>query len=286
MTSGTAFLVSTQHSDGGWGYAHGEQSFVEATAAALMALRSIESASSALSRAVDWLTGAQHADGGWGVAVSDRVSGWQTAWAVLALQSVQAAPASAARGAKWLLETQPWAPASAVGAAKIQTTFGVDAALRGWPWRPGEASFVEPTALAMLALVPSATRPDVNARLVEGASYLINRRCSPGGWNVGNPSMLGAPMSLRAHPTAWALLALQRCAPDQIQAADLSELRREMHRDGGAPALAWGLLALRSSGQDDPGAANLLAGLQNPDGSWNADPYQTATALAALAGTL
>ena len=117
-------------------------------------------------------------------------------------------------------------------------------------------------------------------------SYLTDRRCAGGGWNFGNPVMLGAGLPPRAHPTAWALLALARLKPDAIRAEDMTALRAEMARDGGALALGLGLLALRTLGEDDGSSAARLALLQLPDGSWNGNPYHTAVALLAARGSL
>jgi hypothetical protein len=283
---GSEFLISSQNIDGGWGYAIGSQSFVEPTSAAILALLRSSASESAVERAVGWLLDTQHPDGGWGVGAADRVSGWTTAWAVLALQRARPDAADAEQGLKWLLEVEPWVPAGDETDQTVQTDFGIDFTLRGWPWRPNEASWVEPTALAMLALAPVIGEPGARARLNEATRYLVNRRCTPGGWNVGNPSMLGAQMPLRAHPTAWSLLALQRHAPEEIEAADTSALQAEMHRDGGTPALAWGVLALRSIGREDPDGVERLARSQSADGGWNTNPYHTAIALLALEGML
>jgi hypothetical protein len=57
-----------------------------------------------------------------------------------------------------------------------------------------------------------------------------------------------------------------------------------MHDEGGAGALAWGLLALAAVGHDDPDARVRLAALQDASGGWEDDPHVTALALRALAG--
>ena len=67
--------------------------------------------------------------------------------------------------------------------------------------------------------------------------------------------------------------------PEQLLPEDLSALRADMRSDGGALALASGLLALREHGDDDAVAAARLAEIQQADGSWNSDVYHTAFAL-------
>ena len=116
--------------------------------------------------------------------------------------------------------------------------------------------------------------------------YLTDRRCAGGGWNFGNPVMLGANLPPRAHPTAWALLALAQQRRDAIRQEDVAALRAEMAHDGGALALGWGLLALAALGEEDAGATARMAGLQATDGSWNGNPYHTAVAIMARRGSI
>lgn len=276
------FLVATQNPDGGWGYAGGQPATVEATAASVLALRDDPAGDPARRAGLAWLRAAQHADGGWGLGAGDPESGWPTAWGVLALAQDEAAADAVGRGAAWLLAVKTLRLEGDGLQREVREKFAIDASLRGWPWLPGEASWVEPTSLAMLALTTSAAATAAaQERLAEGARYLVDRRCHGGGWNFGNPVMLGGQLPPRAHPTAWALLALARTAPDAIRPEDLAALRAEMRRDGGALALAWGLLALRVLGQDDAEATNRLTTQQQADGSWNGNPFHTAVALLA-----
>ncbi|MBM4457250.1 MAG: hypothetical protein FJ011_05700 [Chloroflexi bacterium] len=280
-----AFLARAQNADGGWGYGAGESSTVEATAAVVLALARHNPAAAVRQRGLAWLAAAQHADGGWGLARDDPESGWTTAWGVLALMRTDAARVSEAgyaaavqRGVAWLMAVKALRVVDDRLQNEMRQKLAVDPTLSGWPWRPGEATWIEPTALAMLALSAAETTAAAAARLDEASRYLQDRRCRGGGWNFGNPVMLGGDLPPRSHPTAWALLALQRVSPQAIRDADLQILRDEMHRDGGALALAWGLLALAAVGNDDPAAAERLRAMQRSDGSWNANPYHTAIA--------
>jgi hypothetical protein len=280
------YLLSTQNADGGWAYAAGQGSTVEPTCAVLIALRDEAggAASEARARGLAWLRQAQHGDGGWGFSAADAESGWQTACALLALQ--HEGDGALARGANWLLGTT-FPELSAQQLAETRAKLSIDGGLYGWPWRRGEGSWVEPTALSMLALMTVPQTPTIQARLNMAMRYLVDRRCGEGGWNFGNPVMLGAASPPRAHPTAWALLALAgTAARGAIRTEDVEALRNEMDRDGGALALAWGLLALRALGEDDTGAARRLVSQQGPDGGWNGNPYHTAVALMAQRGNL
>lgn len=276
-TTGTTFLISTQNTDRGWGYAPGQASTVEATAAVTLSLRG--SAAGRYQQAMAWLNNTQHQDGGWGLGATDEQSGWHTAWAVLTLAIQAPGQAVVARGAEWLLSVETLRTTEDA-IQMLEPTVAIDLHLRGWPWLPGEASWIEPTALAILAL--TAARAPATERINEATRYVLDRRCQGGGWNVGNPVMFSQPLPARAHPTAWALLALAQVSPQSVTTEDSVTLRGEMLSDGGAPALAWGLLALRALGQGEDKAVQRLHELQLPDGSWSHSPYQTALSMLAL----
>ena len=257
---------------------------VEPTAAALLALREEPRCREACDRAQSWLVAAQNPDGGWGLNAEDSESSWQTGWAVLALARSGAAQDAPRRGAAWLLSVAILEVGDEALRGSVRELLAIDPDLRGWPWRPGESSFVEPTALAVQALDAAHGAGQNESRLEEAAAYLRDRRCPAGGWNVGNPVMLGKALLPRAHPTAWALLALARIAPQAIVPEDLTALLADMEQDGGALALAWGLVALAKVDQEEADAEGHLVDLQSPDGGWNANPYHTAVAALALQG--
>jgi len=280
------FLMNSQNPDDGWGYATGEPSMVEATAAVTLALQDQPDAADARDRGLAWLVAAQNRDGGWGLTREDAESGWQTAWAALVLARSGLPDGAVDRAIDWLLKVKQLKLEDDEQQRETRRRLAIDPTLRGWPWLPGQATWVEPTALAILALTEVPPTPVMSARVDAGVRYLTDRRCTDGGWNVGNPMMLGASLPPRAEPTAWVLLALARVARDAIAPQDLAALRSCMHRDGGTLALAWGLLALRTLGEDDPGAGGRLAALRDANGGWNGNPYHTAAAMMAERGSL
>lgn len=275
------FLYTTQNPDGGWGYAPGQTSAMEPSAAILLALASVPG-DEAARRAFDWLLAGQHADGGWGYSQADAESTWHTAWALLALAGSPVDSMVLERGAHWLLKVDVLRVDDDEMQREALANNGVDLSIPGWPWLPGEATWVEPTALALRALKRCPLLPGTPERLAQGVKCLISRRCQGGGWNVGSPFMLNAFFPARAIPTAWAILALAELSPEQLFPADVAVLRDEMQRDNGTPALAWGLAALHSLGQEDSEAGTRLLALQAANGSWETNPYVTALALMAL----
>jgi len=284
VTDALSFLLDSQVNSQGWGYGVNHAPVVEATAVVALYLRRFSAADAALQRALQWLEAIQHEDGGWGLNALDAESGWHTAWALLALKRCAGASPAIAAGSRWLLQVEVMRFQDAELLADGRRVAGIDFALGGWSWLPGEASWVEPTAIAMLALQDSPLGEAAQPRLEEAVRYLVDRRCPGGGWNVGNPMMFDALLPARAAPTAWSLMALHALAPEVILAEDIQTLRGEMAQDGGLLALSWGLLALRLLGEDSPEAESQLLAAQSENGSWQDNPYLTAIAALALRG--
>lgn len=286
LSKALEFLVHTQTTAGGWGYDADGEGFIEPTAAVLLALHQTPQANQveeeALGKAVEWTVRSQNSDGGWGICPLDRESGWQTAWAVYALGKLGQAEAERLQGLQWLLgeEVMQYTDSELLSAGEAVAK--IDFSIRGWPWLPGESSWVEPSALTLLALTTNPSLAGSTDRVKEAVLYLRDRRCTGGGWNVGNPVMFDALFPARINPTAWAVLALAEVSPKDILPEDLQVLREEMHRDGGTMGFAWGLIALHKLGDEDAEASARLASLQQADGSWGSNPYLTATACLAL----
>ncbi len=122
------------------------------------------------------------------------------------------------RGLRWLLNSWPaegglwWRVKHAIYRNRDSKQ---DSSLRGWNWTPGTASWVEPTAHALLlvrALPTNLLSADASNRRDLAERMLFDRMCPGGGWNSGNPLVYGAAGIPRIGPTAWALLALRQHA--------------------------------------------------------------------------
>lgn len=212
------FLLTNQNSDGGWGYHPATPSSVEATAWVLTALSSWRRplpTTEACARAREWLLQAQLRDGSWPPFPGQRQGNWVTSVASLALQIQGGAENAVERGLHWLLAAWPaegtvwWRLRQALFPARIARQ---DSSLRGWSWTPGTASWVEPTAHALLFLraMPADSLPPQAAKRRQLAERMLyDRMCPNGGWNSGNPLVYGVAGVPRIGPTAWALLALR-----------------------------------------------------------------------------
>jgi len=277
------FLLQSQNADGGWGYRIDRMSYVEPTAAALLALADSPSRilSEAEGRGKNFLLSLQQPDGGWGIAAMDSESGWMTAWAVTALANFADARDAVARGAAWLLATAPFYFTDEKPRADVLKVFKIDSALRGFPWQAGDASWVHPSSLAMRALAAAGKRDEPRVR--EGIAYLFDRATESGGWNVGNPWMIDKKIPATIQDTAVALLALRGTnAPNDARVDAAIRFLRDALASAQTPAeLAWGIYALKNWQLEVENWIAHLNRLQSADGSWAGNPFITAIAMLA-----
>jgi hypothetical protein len=192
--------------------------------------------------------------------------------AVLGLALTGADPAAARRGAQWLLTEEGvrfdwrtrlalWLERRRGGKREVE----VDVELKGWPWASGTFTWVEPTAVAMLALRAMSGDPaladsrDRRYRLEQGEKLLADRMVPGGGWNYGNSRVLDEDLEPYPDTTAWALLALRAAPPRDVVEPSLAALARLMTHNESPLARALALLALRAYGRDATALAGALA---------------------------
>jgi Prenyltransferase and squalene oxidase repeat len=254
-----SFLRNAQNADGGWGYRPGSLSSTEPTAWSILALRAHEPAhSKILSSASAWLRRSQLPKGAWPTSSGKDPGCWMTALACLALLKL-ATPSddAVARGLKWLCTTWPaegnlmWRLRQ-VWMRHPQIVVHQDNSLRGWSWTPDTASWVEPTAYALLLLqnVPQKLQPpEARERMQLGEKMLYDRACAGGGWNAGNPLVYGVPGVPRIGPTAWALLALRHHMDRAVNMKGLAWLEQNYNSIGSPGSLALAGLGLSVYGR-------------------------------------
>jgi hypothetical protein len=252
------FLAAHQNADGGWGFHPGAPSAVEATAWSVLALESKAKPpelQEKLSRAHKWLLQAQLEDGSWPALPGQPTGCWVTSLAATVLHLAGSSPEAVNRGIEWVLNTWPaeggvwWRIKNSIyrNADSKQ-----DSSLRGWNWTPGTASWVEPTAHALLLLraLPAETPAPLAAERRELAErMLFDRMCPGGGWNSGNPQIYGVAGIPRIGPTVWALMALRPHAGRSEVKESVGWLEREYPRIPGAGSLALAAWCLSSYGR-------------------------------------
>ena len=149
------------------------------------------------------------------------------------------------------------------------STPGAISVVKGWPWKEGTSSWVEPTAHALVALKKVARKKveaqksavnitSLSERVRSGEAQLLDIRCRDGGWNYGNRTVLGDDLRSYPETTGLALLGLQG-----VKGAEKSiDLALKMVQGGVSPmARAWLTVALRLHGVQPPA----LTGPATPD---------------------
>jgi hypothetical protein len=121
---------------------------------------------------------------------------------------------------------------------------------RGWPFFPGAAAWVSPTAISVLALEKARRYQNVPAvaeRIDAGRQFLLDRMCRDGGWNYGRGSVLGVEADSYPETTGQALLALHAIEASKLQRA-LTAAQDHARRCQSAEGLSWLQLGLRAHG--------------------------------------
>jgi hypothetical protein len=259
------YLLGAQNEDGGWGFSQGLESRVEPTSWALIALNEISSGTSgdaSISRAYSFLERAQLADGSWPSAAGQGTGSWVTSLACWALLARGNASAELARGVRWLNDDVPgdarfwWRFIRSVAALTSKRRVNAqNEAYWGWSWTEGTASWVEPTAQALIVLRAARVEPlsrDAEQRQELAEKMLYDRMCPGGGWNCGNPMVYGVPGEPLVGPTVWALLALRDHPGRQENQISLDWLAQNWAKIQSPGSLALAHIGLGAYGKQIP----------------------------------
>ena len=208
VSSAREQLLALRHPNGGWGYRAESSMCVEPTVLGCLALASCdgsvptETTKQILAHDSRLISRLQQNDGAVGVSADIPRPQWPTAMAALLWRNTGGHKSAVARSLQWLLRRQgnsfPKPPNSALGH---------DTSIPGWPWVAGTHPWLEPTAMAVLAL--SGLGHSSHDRVVSGVRLILDRSIASGGWNVGNSAVFGRPLRPHPAPTGLALLALK-----------------------------------------------------------------------------
>jgi hypothetical protein len=253
LESRLEFLRASQNPDGGWSYFPGKGSWLEPTTYAMLALDGAGS-EAALDRAWKLVRSWQLADGSFRPSGEVKDGTWVTAQAVT-LASVRGVnDASVRASVDWLLrvvgaEHNMW---TRTGSFLHLIRAKLDVSHEGWPWRAGNATWIEPTAHTLVALKKVAgfyRAAEVQQRVRDGQELILSRRCSDGGWNYGTPNMLYVDLPSYPETTALALLGLDGRSEREFPGA--IEVARKFHAETKSSlGKAWLRIALRCHGKD------------------------------------
>ena len=215
----------------------GEEIRPDATAWIIMALAATAVTAERLEAARTRLAGVQLQDGRVGISLGHPEVFWPTALAVLAWHGSPEHAAAQRRAIGFLLRTKgKHFPRGALPET------GHDTAIEGWPWVAGTHSWVEPTALSLLALL--VARRGQHPRAREAIRLLVDRQLPSGGWNYGNTLVYGDELHPLPYATGVALTALAGQVEQQQVQPSVDYLKRRIEPIRTPLSLAWGLLGL------------------------------------------
>ena len=258
-----ALLRGLQNVDGGWGFHCGDQSRVEPTCWAMRALIDSDKRNGLGNFGQVWhfLQSSQLGDGSWPAADGMTTGSWITSLACSVLQCDPKSITHVKAGLKWLCEDFP--RDSSVFRRFLQSLrpksqiVSQNDTYRGWGWTPKTASWVEPTAFALMALReadPGQLPASASQRCDLAIALLYDRMCPAGGWNCGNPRVYGVDGDALVLPTCWALLALRDASEKPGRALSLAWLQREFPKVESAASLAVARMTLETYGIQPPRA--------------------------------
>lgn len=265
------FLLRSQIPGSGWGYhSDSSQAFPEPTCYSLLALTDTSFSQTA---PLNWLSGLVNSEGQLFLPHDDSPN-WGTSHLIIALSRLDLLPEVRQASIAWLLEWK----SQYVESTEVVT---LDGTLIGWPWISDTFSWVQPTSYAVFALKLAGLKR--HERVKEAEALLFDRMCSGGGWNFGNPIILGRPIDPSLSDTAIALFALQD-VPDAVDEIEkgLTVLEEELPKYPTALALSLGILCLQLYNRRIEQYLDLLLSRQEPDGSWRQMAWWTALSVLAL----
>lgn len=235
-------IEAAQNPDGGWPYVRGS-SWTEPTVYAVLALMAEQAAAPRVERALEWLRRFQRSDGGWPPQPSVDQSTWVTALVALL-------PGGNERAVEWLVrqtgEDSGWV--YRLRQRLLGNELADSGRHPGWPWYPGAAGWVAPTALSILALQKAQKSAAVIRRIDEGKKFLLTHVCADGGWNHGSARALGFNANSYPETTGIALLALRGVKSPVIDKA-VAKAREHYANCRSAEGLSWLRMGLAAHGE-------------------------------------
>ena len=209
----------------------------DATAWAVMALSAAGEQNDVLRSSGLRLTMSQMEDGSIPLSTDHPEAIWPTPWAILAWKDFSEFAEPLQRATDFLLKTtgKHWEK-------KSDSPMGHDSAIKGWPWIADTHSWVEPTALAIIAL--RVIGYENHDRTREAAAMLMNRQLNRGGWNYGNTIVFGRELHPMPETTGMALAALGGLVPEKHVGNSLDYLDNYVIRTKTPLSLGWGILGL------------------------------------------
>jgi hypothetical protein len=142
--------------------------------------------------------------------------------------------------------------------------------IKGWPWIEGTYSWIEPTALAILALRSSEFNG--HPRVREAVRMILDRQLPSGGWNYGNKIVFNKELRPIPEYTGIALTALTGLAEKGKIKLSLDYLTNEVQKLRTPRSLAWSIFGVSAWSNRPPNLHDWILEslyLQKKYGSYN-----------------
>jgi len=207
----------------------------DATAWGILAAQALGVSQADLDRHRTRLLLEQQEDGRLGLSPKHPESYWPTALAVLALQGSAAHSAEENSAVRFLLSTTG-------NHFHRKTDETHDTSLKGWPWIQDTHSWVEPTAMGVLALRSAGHGQHDRAK--EAIHMILDRQLPHGGWNVASTMVFGKELAPMPEGTGAALASLAGVIDEREIARSLDYLQGEVSRLRTPISLGWSLIGL------------------------------------------
>jgi hypothetical protein len=262
------------------GYHADTPAAAEPTALAGMAL-SAHGKLDAARRAGDWLAALQAPNGSIGVTAAQPSPCWPTGLAILLWKQIDSQRSTPAYVSN-IRRAVAWALSDRGRPNRRRPHVGHDTTLVGWSWAANTHSWLEPTAMFVLALkaVGEAQHP----RTSEALRLIVDRLLPDGGANYGNTMVLGQPLLAHTQPTGLAMMALAGESCDDYRIGlSLEYLERRLSPTTTTASLCYGLLGLTAHGRRPAAADQWLRAAGRRLLRGDASPYKLALASLAVA---
>ena len=235
-------LLERSLPEGGFALFKGDDFRADATAWAVLALAAGDVGREVTRSACRRLATIQLADGRLAAVAGHPEAYWPTSLAVLSWKAVSGFEDEIDRAVRFLLgNSGKHAP------RKKSDAVAHDTSIRGWPWIENTHSWIEPTALAILAL--KVCGYGKHERVQEAVKMILDRQLKSGGWNYGNTRVFGNELYPIPESTGLALSALAGFTRPILIKSSLDYLIRESERIRTPLTLSWTLFGLAAWSQ-------------------------------------
>lgn len=224
---------------------------VDSTAWSILALAACGGAADQLDQSRRLLMNEQLPDGRLCVDRIHPASYWPTPLAVLAWQDSEPCREAQQRAVRFLLETTGFhfPRTSDVPSAH-------DTLIKGWPWVGDTHSWVEPTAIGIMAL--KTTGHGHHDRAKEAVRMVLDRQLPHGGWNYGNTHVFGRELHPMPESTGAALTGLTGLVERDAVRESLTYLQHKVTSLRTPISLGWSLLGLAAWNESPANVAALV----------------------------